>query len=228
MDWNAYHFVGEKLRDGSPVPANGVTLKHDGPIKMCASGFHASREAFDALTYAPGNTLCRVHCCGPFMDGNDKLVCTERTIVSRINAEKLLRDFARACALDVIHLWDAPDVVRDYLSTGREEIRDAAWNAAWAAAGTGAVDAAAAAAVDAAGDAAWDAAWATAQNAAKAAAVDAAAAWARAAAWVAAGARHGARPGAGAGAGAAAWAAVRASQRKRFKAMVDEAFGDGK
>jgi len=40
--------------------------------------------------------------------------------------------------LDVIHLWDAPAVVREYLETGDESKRDAAWaaarDAAWGAA----------------------------------------------------------------------------------------------
>ena len=45
----------------------------------------------------------------------------------------MLRAFARQCALDVIHLWNAPQVVRDYLTTGDESLRDAAGNAAYAA-----------------------------------------------------------------------------------------------
>lgn len=32
--WNAYHFVGDKLRDGSPVPADGVKLIHTGKLKL--------------------------------------------------------------------------------------------------------------------------------------------------------------------------------------------------
>jgi hypothetical protein len=68
------------------------------------------------------------------------------------------REFARWCALQVIDLWDAPDVVREYLETGNEEIRCAARAAARAsmraAAGAAARDAARAAARSAAGDAA--------------------------------------------------------------------------
>ena len=59
--------------------------------------------------------------------------------------EKEIRRFARQCALDVIHLWNAPPIVKRYLKTGNEKLRDAAWAAAWAAAG----DAARAAAGDA-------------------------------------------------------------------------------
>ena len=74
--------------------------------------------------------------------------------------------------MSVIHLWDAPDVVRQYLETGDESLRDAAqaaaqvavWDAAQAARATrdaaqAARDAAQAARATRA--AAWDAARAT-------------------------------------------------------------------
>jgi hypothetical protein len=170
MEWNAYHFVGTTLRDGSPIPADGVTLRHGGSLKLCRSGLHASRKAWQALKYAPGHTLCRVHCSGEFIEpkGEDKLVCSDRTIVARIDAEQLLFDFARSCALDVRHLWDAPDVVNEFLGTGAPELRaaarDAARDVAWAAAW----DAARAAAWDVAWDVAWAAAWDVAWAAARA------------------------------------------------------------
>ena len=156
----AYHFVGDTLRDGSPVPDDGVKLVYDGEIKLCNTGYHASLHPFDALKYAPGNTLCLVECGGEIIHGDDKLVCAERTIIKRIDAEPLLRDFARWCALKVVHLWDAPDVVVEYLKTGNESLRadarDAARDAARAAAWAAACDAAWAAA-RAAARAAWDA-----------------------------------------------------------------------
>ena len=76
----------------------------------------------------------------------------------------MLRYFARMQALSVIHLWDAPDVVLDYLMTGGKA--PAAWGAAWGAT--------------------WNATWGTARAAARAAAEDAAWAAARAAARAAA------------------------------------------
>jgi hypothetical protein len=174
----AYHFTGPTLRDGSPVPADGVWLEHTGPVVMCESGLHASRDPFDAMQYAPGSTLCLVDVEGDIAEHDDKLVGRRRRIVARIDAEALLRTFARQCATDVLHLWDAPDVVRAYLQTGNEELlaaagaaeRDAAWDAELDAAW------------DAARDAAWDAARAAARAAAGAAARAAAGAAARAAA----------------------------------------------
>lgn len=148
----AWHFVGETLRDGRPVPADGVWLEHDGPIVMCESGLHASVDVWNALDYAPGGTLCLVWMDGDIEHQSDKLVARRRQIVARVDLTDALLRFAREEAARVLHLWDAPQVVRDYLSTGDETIRAAAR------------DAARAAARDAAWVAAWDAAADTASD----------------------------------------------------------------
>ena len=154
----AWHFCADTLRDGRPIPPDGEWLVHDGDVIPCKSGLHASIRLIDALEYAPGSTLCRVILRGDIQHhGNDKIVGRERQIVWRIDATAVLREFARKCALDVIHLWSAPDVVRKYLETGDESLRAAARAAAWDAAW------------DAARGAAWAAAWAAARAAARAA-----------------------------------------------------------
>ena len=210
----AYHFVGDMLRDGRPVPPVGEWLVHDGPMVMCESGLHASRHPFDALTYASGPVLCLVDCDEIEAEENDKLVCRRRRIVARFDATTMLRTFARRCALDVIHLWKAPQVVRDYLTTGDESLRAAA---------LAAEDEARAAEDEAraAEDEAW-AAGADTRNAARGAAWDAArgAAWAaaRGAAWDAA------RGAAWDAAWGAAWDAARDAQRTRFAGMVEAEF----
>ncbi len=158
----AYHFVGKKLRDGRPVPADGEWLVHEGPAVLCKSGLHASRHPFDALQCAPGGVLCLVECDDIVDEQEDKLVCRRRRIVARFDATDLLREFARICALSVIDKWKAPKVVRDYLETGDESLRDATRAAARAAAWDAAWYAASAAASAAAWDAAWDAARAAA------------------------------------------------------------------
>ena len=196
---NAYHFVGATLRNGGPVPPDGEWLEYDGPMPLilCDRGLHASLHPLDALQYAPGPILCRVEVGGEIVQGDDKLVATRRRIIQRVDATDLCRAFARRCALDVAHLWVCPPVVREYLETGREDLRAAAGAAAgaaaWAAAGAAAGAAARAAAWDAAwaaagaaaGAAAWDAAWAAAWAAAGAAARDAAwdAAWEKYRGW---------------------------------------------
>ena len=157
----AWHFIGDTLRDGRPVPQDGVWLEHDGPLVICQSGLHASLDPFDALQYAPGPILCLVECDGDIHHQRDKLVCRRRRIVARRDATEGLRYFARMQALSVAHLWEPPDVVLDYLMTGDEVNRDAARAAALSAAW--------AAARDAAWSAAWSAAWAAARAAARAA-----------------------------------------------------------
>ena len=102
----AWHFVGEKLRDDRPVPADGEWLEYSGPLKLCESGLHWSREPFDALQYAPGATLCLVEIGGEIVEekGGDKGISTRRKIIARMDATELMRYFARMQAISVIHL----------------------------------------------------------------------------------------------------------------------------
>jgi len=166
----AWHFVGDTLRDGRPVPADGRLLRFDGGPILCKSGLHASRVPSDALRYAPGPILCLVALGGTIVDGGDKLAATERTIMKRIDATDLLRYFARMQAVSVLHLWNdnPPDVVLDYLMTGDDSMRvkvlAAAEAVTWTAR-TAARAAARAAAEDAARAAAEAAVW-TARTAA--------------------------------------------------------------
>ena len=171
----AFHFVGKTLRDGSPIPKDDVWLEYKGPLVMCKSGLHFSREPFDALHYAPGATLCLVEVGGEIVEpkGEDKGICSRRKIIARMDATELLRYFARMQALSVIHLNEDlcnSELVCDYLMTGDESLRAAAMAAAMAAAWAAARDAA----LDAARAAAWAAAWDEALDAAMAAARDAA------------------------------------------------------
>lgn len=170
----AYHFVGATLRDGSPVPVDGEWLEIAPPLRICEHGLHWSRCPFDALQYAPGNTLCLVDADGEIVEQDDKGCSTRRRIVARFNAEPMLFEFSRWAALRVIHLWDAPSVVRKFLETGDESLMDAARDAAKTAALVAARAAARAAAMAAARAAAWDAAMAAAMDAAWDAAMDAA------------------------------------------------------
>ena len=93
---------------------------------LCESGLHASVKPLDALKYAPGNTLCRVELAGEILEEADKCVAARRRIIWRFNAESLLREFARWCAIQVIDEWDAPDVVKRYLEIGDESLREEA------------------------------------------------------------------------------------------------------
>ncbi len=169
-----WQFVGSTLRDGSPIPPDDEWLQYDGAVKICKSGLHFSDTPFDALQYAPGGTLCYVEVADVVHTDADKSVCRRRKIIAKGDATEALRYFARTQALSVIHLTEEPaEAVCDYLATGDEDLRAAAWAAARAAAWDAARAAAWDAARDAARDAAWDAARAAAWDAALAAARDA-------------------------------------------------------
>ena len=131
----AYHWVKDDctLRDGSPLVWHDE-LAHKGELVMCRSGYHASIRALDALQNAPGSVCCRVEIGGKYIVDTDKLVAEKRTVLWAVDAEKILHEFARWCALQVIHLWDAPECVRKFLETGDESLCNAAMDAAWAAA----------------------------------------------------------------------------------------------
>jgi len=167
----AWHFLAADeagnpvLRDGRPLVV-GQWYKHDGPLVMCKSGYHASVRALDALDYAPGPwvSLCEIDGTIEYVD--DKLVATRRRALWCYDATEVLWLFARQCALDVADLWEMPAVVRQYLETGDGSIRVAAWDAANVAARA----AARAAARDAAKAVAWDAARCAERDAARAAA----------------------------------------------------------
>ena len=214
----AWHWTNGRLRDGRPQPPVGEWLVHEGKIEMCQSGLHASKRVTDALDYAPGSVICRVECHKDIQHHSDKFVCRERKILWTYDAEKELLEYARRCAWRVIHLWDAPDVVRRYLKTGDESLRNAAWasarNAAWAsardAAEASAGAAALAAAVDAARDASRASAWASAEASAWASARAAAKYAAKYAAWDAA--KYAAKY--------AAWDAARAVQNRILTGLL--------
>jgi len=137
------------LHDDNRNIVIGETHKISGDIVPCQHGLHLSKRIIDALNYAPGSVIYRVVGSGVIIPhGNpvDKYACSERTyIAGGIDISNTLRLFARKCALDVIHLWNPPDIVIKYLKTGDESIRAAAEDAARAAAWDAAWDARAAA-----------------------------------------------------------------------------------
>ncbi len=119
----AWHFTnGPQLRCGTALET-GRTYHVEPPIALCRRGLHASVRLIDALTYAPGSTLSRVELSGEILTDNDKIVATDRRVLWTIDATDLLRRFARSCALDVIDLWDAPEIVVRWLRTGDERCR---------------------------------------------------------------------------------------------------------
>lgn len=100
-------FTGDKLRDGSPVPAIGEWREN----------IVASHHPFDALWHASGCILHKV-------ESEDDKSVGRRKIVASIDATELFHGFARWCASQVVDEWDAPAVVHEYLETGDESLRE--------------------------------------------------------------------------------------------------------
>ena len=201
----------------------GETLTVAGPIFMCWNGLHACERLIDALAYANGTVICEVILGADAYTEADKSVSSSRTCIAMTTpevGERILRNFARWCALDVAHLWDMPKDVRQYLETGDESVRSAAETAAWTAARAAAV----AAAEAAARSAAWTAAEAAARSAGEAAARSAADLTAEAAARSAAEAAawSAAWTAGEAAAWSAAWSAAEAAVRERYSARLEE------
>ncbi len=151
----AWYFstIDKKLRYGDDREiAIGVTHEVEGKPFLCNYGLHGSHLLLDALSYAPGPVVWRVELSGEMEVGVDKIAAQERTYLSGgIDITDILWKFARLCALDVAHLWDAPDVVIQFLKTGDESLRTTAWDASRDASRS---------ARGASWSAAWDASWA--------------------------------------------------------------------
>lgn len=133
----AWHFVKQDRRLGyedNRIVKTGRTYKvsKNKPLELCLYGLHGSKRIIDALKWAPGPVVCRVDLLGEILlHDTDKSVAYERRVLWMYDATMILRKFARLCALDVINLWDAPDVVVEYLKTGDESIRASARASAW-------------------------------------------------------------------------------------------------
>ena len=159
-----WHFVGERLHNGEPIPPDGKWLIWKGPLVMCTSGLHVGITPWDALQYAPGSTLCFIEYGGEMFSQADKHCCRRRRIIARMDATEMLRYFARMRALSVSHLWadtdDLNDLVLDYFMTGNPDTRVSAW----ASARDSARDSAWASARESAWASARDSAWASARN----------------------------------------------------------------
>jgi hypothetical protein len=124
----------KKLRyeDGRDI-ALGVTHTIEGTPIPCERGLHGSVKLLDALKFAPGPVVWEVKLRGEVVEhgDHDKYAATKRTYLrGGVDVSETLRAFSRWAALSVAHLWDMPEVVRQYLETGDKSLVNAAANAA--------------------------------------------------------------------------------------------------
>lgn len=99
----AWHFAGDTLRDGRPLPKKGDILRHDGNVIPCQSGLHGSVRAIDTLAYMPGFRVARVRLSGVIVShGNptDKYAASVRENLSDyIDARDAICAWIRCVAL---------------------------------------------------------------------------------------------------------------------------------
>lgn len=168
----AWHFTeGTTLRDGQPLEV-GKTYTYEGEVKICKSGYHASRRLIDALQYAPGAQISRVECWGDVQEQDDKLVARNRTVLWTIDATMILHEFAcrvaeialskvtnpdprSLAAIKAKRKWMKGKISDKDLDAAESAARSAAWSAAESAAWSAAWSAARSAAGSAARSAAW-------------------------------------------------------------------------
>ena len=188
----AWHFCnGWKLRDGTKLEV-GKTYTVDTRLIVCVNGLHASRKMLDAVTYAPGNVLCKVELWGDTIEQSDKLCSSHRLVICAADVTDMLHEFAcvigehtLACygnddprswaAIEAKRAWIAGQITNKQLDDACDVAHTAACAPAYTAA-YAAARSAAMAATSAADAAAWAATWAA--DAAATSAAHAAAAWA--------------------------------------------------
>jgi len=126
----AWHFATSNKKlcygDSRPVRRNVryFARPKNKELELCHHGMHGSLNILDALKYAPGNVITWCEFGGQIIYGKDKLVADWRKPLWVYNATLILQEFSRWCALQVAHLWKCPDVVKQYLETGDEALRE--------------------------------------------------------------------------------------------------------
>jgi len=131
-----YHFTGDCLRDGRPIPAIGEWLIHAGVVIMCKAGLHMCEHPLDAVQYAiNAKLLHRIELEGdletdtrpaakdPNQISSSKYVGRRRRILATINASALLREFACWSARQIVDRAHVPTIVYEYLVTCDPAIR---------------------------------------------------------------------------------------------------------
>ena len=109
-----WHFVANDRKlgygDGRLVEVGKTyTVPNDRELELCEYGLHASKRLIDALQYAPGNIICRVGLAAPIVHGDDKMVAYSRKVLTVIDGERLLHEFACQCAEYALSFLKEPD-----------------------------------------------------------------------------------------------------------------------
>ena len=160
-----YKFVKSDMRsaNGSEPPwVLGEWRKHEGKLKLCESGYHASPTALESLQYTLGDRWFVVEAKGKVKKDGNEFVASEMRLVKEIPAKVVAVRFALASARRCLDKFEvkypednrprqAIEAAEAWVNDQTEEKRSAA-SAAWRAAES------------AAESAAWSAAWSAEQK----------------------------------------------------------------
>lgn len=113
----------------------GDVLTFKGRLELYRTGLAFSDKPLDAISLGTGHLLWKVNVPDrgdhdERIDGPDQGCSSWRRHVTVIDATPVLKEFMRWSAQQVLPLWDAPKVVRDYLTTGKDALQKASGRAA--------------------------------------------------------------------------------------------------
>jgi hypothetical protein len=219
---------GMKSQFGNCTWKKGCWKKHRGKLRLCDSGFHASKLLPDAMDFLYPGIIALVEYQGEFAEGEDKLVAEEMRVVQTFRfTKKMGVEYAVWCARRCLKNFEKefPDDKRPrqainaaarWLKTPTQKNETAARSAAKTAAKTAAESAAGSAAESAARSAAWSAAESDARSTARSAAKTAA----ESAAWSAAWSAFWSAESDESAAKTAVWSAERKAQHKKLMKII--------
>jgi len=94
-----YKFLGKDYRSmyGNFQFKVGERYKHDGPVRLCESGFHFSKRLSDAFSYygKEAHHCCKVKGSGRMEEGQDKVVCSGIYIEKELNFVEVLEELSK-------------------------------------------------------------------------------------------------------------------------------------
>ena len=155
-----YRFVTDDLKskNGEVQWEIGKWQKHDGELKLCKSGFHASKEPLYSLNYVFGSRWFICEARGKILEDDDKFCAEEMRLLREIpDLKRLMVRFAVDCAKRCLPRFEkvfpederpreAIEAAEVWFKNPTEENRraaeSAAESAAWSAAGLAAESAA--------------------------------------------------------------------------------------
>ena len=113
------YYFDRKLRE------QGEKIDHEGFVRISCSDLIVFNDPNKALSTESGFCLHEVMIEEKTNDNNE-VIGYQETVLRSVDMMDSILSYMRRCALDVIDLWDAPDIIRKYLETDNEELWDEA------------------------------------------------------------------------------------------------------